>query len=284
MAVAGVVILYHPEEEVILNIQSYLPFVDKLFVADNTEGTISQVALQLQAQNKIQILYDGNNEGIAKRLNEAARLAISDGYNWLLTMDQDSMFEDGEMENYLLYTGAFLFKERTAMFGVEYEKKAVKKECEGKEVVQLITSGSILNLNLFTNIGSFDEALFIDEVDLEYCYRSIVNGYKIIQFSNIFMVHHLGKVSYHKSLKNLATTPRVLHSPLRLYYMVRNYLYVAKKYGNRFAENDKYRRTALLNRIKNNFLYGKERMKILRYIIKAYTDFKKNKFYKLSLH
>ena len=275
MAIAGVVILYHPEQEVIRNIQSYLPFVDKLYVADNTEKTISNVASQLRSHDKIQILYDSNNEGIAKRLNEASRLAIAEGYNWLLTMDQDSMFEDGELENYLLCAGSFLYKDRTAMFGVEYEQRPSTKECEGKEAVQVITSGSILNLNLFSEIGDFDEALFIDEVDLEYCYRSIVKGYKIIQFSNIFMVHHLGKVSHHKSFKNLAITPRVLHSPIRLYYMVRNYLYVAKKYPNQFAENDKYRRTALLNRIKNNLLYGRKRFTVLQYLLKSWIDFHK---------
>ena len=283
MAVAGVVILYHPDESVMGNIQTYLSYIDKLYVADNTEGKISALASQLQKQSNIHLLYDGNNEGIAKRLNEAAGLAIEEGYNWLLTMDQDSCFEEGAMENYLLCAGSFLHKDRTAMFGVEYETASTGKECDGKEVVQLITSGSIVNLSLFNTVGSFDEAIFIDEVDLEYCYRAITKGYKIIKFSNVFMQHHLGSVSYHKSLKNLSVTPRILHSPIRLYYMVRNYLYVAKIYGNQFAENDKYRRMALFNRVKNNLLYGKERMRTVTFIIKAYKDFRKKKFGKLIL-
>ncbi len=277
MAVAGVVILYHPEADVVRNVESYLPYIDKLYVADNTEDKQSSVATQLLSFDKVQILYDGANSGIAKRLNEAAALAIHEGCNWLLTMDQDSCFEDGVVPDYLLCAGSYLHKYTTAMFGVEYEDRTTTKDCSGKEVFQLITSGSIVNLQLFDEIGGFDEALFIDEVDLEYCYRAITKGYKIVKFPNVFMIHYLGNVSYHKSLKNLASTPRVLHSPIRLYYMVRNYLYVGKRYGNQFAQNDKYRREALLNRIKNNLLYGKEKRKAFHFLIKAYRDFKNGK-------
>ncbi|MDQ2752694.1 MAG: glycosyltransferase [Bacteroidota bacterium] len=281
MLVAGVVILYHPDDDVIQNIQSYLPYVQKLYVADNTEETMSAVASQLKEQNKIQILYDGSNEGIAKRLNKAAALAKEEGFEWLLTMDQDSCFEEAELENYLTCADNYLHKNKTAMFGVEYEVKSDLQVCTVKERVQLITSGSIVNLELFNVMGGFDEALFIDEVDLEYCYRAITMDYKIIQFPNVFLQHHLGNVSYHKSLKNLATTPRVLHSPVRLYYMVRNYLYVQKKYGNQFADNDKLRRGALLNRIKNNLLYGEKRMKTIRFIVKAVIDFNNGKLKKI---
>lgn len=278
MQVAGVVILYHPDDDVLQNIQSYLPHLIKLYVADNTESNISSAATELQADEKIKVSYDGKNNGIAKRLNEAAGWAIENGFDWLLTMDQDSRFDENNLQAYLQCADAFVDKENTAMFGVEYEKKSSSTLCESKPVVQLITSGSLVNLMLYKQLDGFNEALFIDEVDLEYCYRAITKGFTIIKFTNIFLVHHLGSVSYHKSLKNLAITPRVLHSPVRLYYMVRNYLYVHKKYGNRFAENDKCRRQALLNRIKNNLLYGKQRVKTLRYIMKAIIDFKKSKF------
>ena len=272
MAVAGVVILYQPEDNVLENVHSYFSVIDKLYVVDNSENQISFVATTLKNEEKVKLIYDGKNQGIAKRLNEAASLAIAEGYNWLLTMDQDSKFNEAILSDYLLCAGSYLYKDNTAMYGVEYERQISNPECTPKEVVQLITSGSIINLNLFNAIGGFDEALFIDEVDLEYCYRAITKGYKIVKFSNIFMTHQLGKVSYHKSLKNLESTPRTLHSPVRLYYMVRNYLYVAKKYKNTFAENDAYRRTALLNRVKNNLLYGKNKMETIRYLIRAWKD------------
>lgn len=272
MAVAGAVILYNPEDDVLQNIYSYLPFIDKLYVIDNTENKISSLAAGISGEYKVQVIHDGKNEGIAKRLNEACRLALEEGCNWLLTMDQDSRFEGNSLSDYLLCAGSFLYKDTTAMFGVEYTKPSDETNCTPVETTHLITSGSILNLTLFDAVGRFDEALFIDEVDLEYCYRAVTKGFKIVKFSNIFLTHHLGRMSYHKSLKNLAVTPRILHSPVRLYYMVRNYLYVAKKYKNTFAETDAYRRKALLNRIKNNLLYGKNRMQTIHYLIKSWKD------------
>ena len=279
MAIAGVVILYHPEEEVIRNIQSYLPYINRLYVADNTEPELSSIAKRLQQDSKIRLLYDGNNEGIAKRLNEAAQLAIEEGYHWLLTMDQDSMFEDGEMENYLLCAGSFLYKDRTAMFGVEYEiEKKETTDCSPIEKNKVITSGSLLNLRLFTEIGKFNERLFIDEVDFDYCYRARLKKYSVIKFNNVFLHHTLGKISHHKSLKNLKVSNRTLHSPQRMYYMVRNFLYVNHHFKKQFPEDIKESKNGLLNRIKNNLLYNGERRIVLLNIYKGFADYLLNKF------
>jgi rhamnosyltransferase len=169
------------------------------------------------------------------------------------------------------------------MFGIEFEKRnqTTNIGCGGMDIDYLITSGSVVNLTLFDEIGGFDEALFIDEVDLEYCYRAKTKGYKIIKFTHIFLQHSLGKISYFRSLKSGKLTPRTLHSPLRVYYMLRNYLYVAKLYPNQFNESAVIRKKALKNRIKNNLLYGKGRFRLIKYIISAYFDYKHKKMGKI---
>jgi rhamnosyltransferase len=141
----------------------------------------------------------------------------------------------------------------------------------------------VLNLSLFNIIGGFDEALFIDEVDLDFCYNSITKGYQIIQFKNVFLNHSLGKISFHKSLKNLKLTPRTLHSPQRVYYMVRNFLYVNAKYKNKFKVDKKRRKKALLNRLKNNFLYGRNKGLFTVYILKALVDYSTKKMGKREI-
>src|SRR5437016_4565785 len=98
------------------------------------------------------------------------------------------------------------------MFGVEFmEEQALPGPCHPQETEHLITSGSIINLAART--GGFDEHLFIDMVDIEYCYKSIAAGYKIIQFKNILLEHRLGTTVYKKSVKNLQRTARNLHAP-----------------------------------------------------------------------
>ena len=274
MRIAGTVILYHPGSEVIENINSYHLQVDKLYVADNTENKQSNIAEELSKSDKVQIIHDGINEGIAKRLNLAAKLAIEEGFDWLLTMDQDSKFENGNMSFYLHCIQSYKQKENVAMYGIEYEKEPSTTNFHNMEVLQLITSGSIINLQLFKNVGGFDEALFIDDVDTDYCYNSITKGYKIIKFTNIFLNHSLGKVSNHTSLKTFKATSRTLHSPVRLYYMVRNYFYINGKYTSTiFLQEKRKRKRDLLHRIKNNLLYGRSKLRTLKYITKGWMDY-----------
>ena len=256
--------------------------IEKLYVVDNTENNQTGLIKNILLLPKVTFLHDGINKGIAARLNQVCNLAIEDGYEWLLTMDQDSSFEGDFFKKYITCIAQFTGKEDVAMFGVNYLERIDQNEyCTGRAVLHLITSGSIMNLSLFKKIGGFDEKLFIDEVDLEYCFNSLSKGFKIIEFPNIYLEHSLGKLHYHRSLKNLKTTPRTLHAPLRLYYITRNFLYIRSRYKHIFPEEIDRIKDALLNRIKNNVLYNKKRIQVTRYVLKAILDYKRNKMGKI---
>jgi len=281
MSIAATVILFHPSSSVPGNIQSYSPFVDKVYIIDNSEETAETRVPGISRIPRCVYLHDGENKGIAARLNQACALAKADGYTHLLTMDQDSAFKTGDIKTYLTCIDAFPGKDRVAMFGVEFmEEHQLPGACQPQETEHLITSGSILNLA--ADAGGFDEHLFIDMVDTEYCYKSIIAGYKIIQFKNILLEHRLGTTVYKKSVKNLRYTPRNLHAPVRIYYIVRNYLYLKSKYGQRFGEDIARNRQSVLNRIKNNLLYNRQRLSVLKYIIRGITDFNRNRMGKIN--
>ncbi len=140
MGVGGVVILYHPAAETMENILSYLPYLDMLYVADNTEGKLSHVADQLRHLHNVKIIHDAENMGIAKRLNHAAALAIAADYNWLLTMDQDSKFGGDDMQRYLLCAGSYANKSKTAVFGVEYEQFRGKMQAFAHPLKKTVSS------------------------------------------------------------------------------------------------------------------------------------------------
>jgi rhamnosyltransferase len=284
MNVAAVVILYHPEEKTAANILSYALNVKRLYIFDNTEkNNISADVLDKFKQlDHVLYFHDGENKGIAIRLNEAAKKAIEEGYEWLLTMDQDSYFTDSTLLNYFKCIADNLEKEQVAMFGVQFQDQLLSsKECTSVQTEHLITSGSMLNLKLFPEIGDFDEALFIDKVDHEYCLRAQLRHFKLIRFQNIFLHHSLGKITYGRSLKNFKRTPRVVHSPMRMYYIVRNYFYLKDKYKNLFPASFVEMKEELWIRSKNNFLYGKNRIQLIRYIIKGFADYKHDKMGKL---
>lgn len=277
--IAGTVILYYPDSSTLSNIRSYAGNIDKLYIIDNSEKDNRQLIMESGlATNSYTYIHDGINRGMAVRLNQAARLAIEEGYEWLLTMDQDSSFEKQAIDTYLQCLLTNGNKAATAMFGITFLNKPTQQAgCQATAVNKLITSGSIINLQLFESVGEFDEKLFIDEVDFEYCYRAISKGYSIVQFNHIFLQHSIGNTSMHTSLKSMKTTARSLHSPIRMYYRTRNYFYINKIYRQQFPQDVMATKSAVLNSIKNNVLYGSKRLQVIKYIITGFLHYKKGK-------
>jgi len=283
MNIACVIILYHPDEKVLINIGSYASAFKKIFVFDNSETSEDPVIKKIIDLPNIVYLHDGRNRGIASRLNDVCQLALLEGYEWILTMDQDSSFGNGMINEYFKCIESFQKRDRVAMFGVNHEAKVTEQnDCTSQETDMLITSGSVVNLALFQQVGKFDEKLFIDYVDVDYCLRSKLAGYKIMQFKNIYLTHYIGEVSYHHSLKNFRSTPRSLHPPIRFYYMSRNFFYVFRKYNSDFPDVMKRSRQGLLNNIKNNVLYNKKRITVLMYLIKGFYAYRKKQMGKMN--
>ncbi|UAY56353.1 hypothetical protein K9M52_04865 [Arachidicoccus terrestris] len=262
------------------NLHSYLDQVSHLYIADNSQPKLI-FSRDILDHPKITIINNSGNEGIAIRINQVAEMAIKEGYDWLLTMDQDSYFDAENIQSYFDYMNDYPGAGQVAMFGVETVEKPEIIADLNEPVDRLITSGSLLNLSLYKEIGPFDEQLFIDEVDHEYCYRAGLKGYRIIQFTHIFLEHQLGESVEVKTLRGGQKTTS-FHSPLRLYYMVRNYLYVRRKYKDVYQKDLKIRGRSLLHRIKNNVLYGPDKWKTLTMVFRALSDYKKGKMGKKS--
>lgn len=276
----GIVILYQPDKNILYNVSTYLPMVEKLMIVDNSEQDVDIDFNTLG--DKVLLVKDGINKGISERLNTAADWCVTNGAQWLLTMDQDSFFEKEMMQQYLACFAAQKNKQLVAMYGVEFEKKKVEANCDHCYTDLLITSGSIVNVPVCKKIGGFNIKLFIDEVDAEYCIRASASGYKTVKFLNILLNHNLGTIHHYRSFKNLKKTVRVLHSPLRVYYMVRNYLYIKHTYKKNLPASMATRKQALLNRVKNNFLYGKKRFQLIQYLFLAWLHYKRGKMGKLE--
>ncbi len=280
--IAGIVILYNPDEQqTFQNISTYSKYLDKLYLFDNSKKENAFLKENAEKFNtKVIYTHDGENKGIASRLNHATDLAMDDGFTWLLTMDQDSSFEECGFAKYLEYFANYK-KEDVAVFGVNFLKDIFPVTDIPVQVLSTITSGSLVNLNLHKIIGKYNEDLFIDLVDAEYCYRADALNYKIIQFRNIILIHHIGYIQYGRSLKNFKLTPRVLHSPIRIYYIVRNSFYLLYRFPN-LPKGAKKEIKTTLSLLKNNIIYHKERFQVIKNIIKGYIDFKKNKMGKLQ--
>lgn len=285
MRIAAVVILYHPSQTVIDNIKTYCNAVDKLYIMDNTEQG-AEIKDELKALHGAVYFHNGKNEGLSKRLNEACHYAINDGYTWLLTMDQDSHFAGNSFSMYLDCFKKFEDKETVGLFGISNQRASntSSSACSFNDDSSIITSGSLMNLSVFKITTGFDEALYIDAVDHDYCIRAKLAGYRVIRLLNIFLSHELGTEVYRASIKTLFLIKKrkEVHSPLRVYYMYRNMLYLTKKFESKNIEQVTQLKKDVLGRIKKALFYGRNTTKIIRYLIKAKSDFNKGRMGKIN--
>ena len=89
MKIPATVIWYNPDDENIKNIRTYIDYVEKLYIIDNSKENNKKLADSLN-NLKTEYIYNDKNLGIAKALNLACEKAANDNFEWILTMDQDS--------------------------------------------------------------------------------------------------------------------------------------------------------------------------------------------------
>lgn len=226
MKIAGAVVLFNPNIESLENIKTYLPFLEKLYVMDNSTKPLEFLD-QLNAMDKVEIVSLGGNQGIAKALKEACKKAIDEKMEFLLTMDQDSKYPTDDFK----YIEKFISQnslDDVGQIALNFEQNGMaplKKEKDSvRQISSCITSGTIIVLKNYQKIDGFDEKLFIDLVDFDISFQFEEKGFKTLMFENIFLDHKLGEKKPYKFLWKKGE--RVFHSPLRYYYMFRNYTYL----------------------------------------------------------
>ena len=266
----GVVVLYEPDiNEVLKNIDSYIDYLDILYVMDNSKDSHEKYF----KNKKIKYTFYGENKGIAKGLNDGCKNAIKENFDWILTMDQDSFMSDKPMSEMIKY----IDNNDTSKDGIVtvWHESNLDKEKPKEDIdypLDEMTSGNFLNLDIFKKIGEFREDFFIDGVDIEYCLRLRKNGLRIVRLNYVSMIHNLGNVTYHKFLgKTFMCTN---HSALRNYYMQRNYRYINDEYKDiepEFCDILIHIKLRLFKII----MFEKDKINKIKHIFKGIKDYKK---------
>jgi rhamnosyltransferase len=91
-----------------------------------------------------------------------------------------------------------------------------------------MTSGNLLNLDAVASIGPFEEKLFIDCVDMDYCLRLRRAGFRIIRDHSVGLQHSLG--DFRTGKVGSIRIGYSNHNAGRRYYITRNKIYLLKKY------------------------------------------------------
>ncbi|MDD1748886.1 MAG: glycosyltransferase family 2 protein [Methanothrix sp.] len=276
--IAGVVVLYNPPSDFFENIESYSNQIEILFAIDNSECLNPAIEKKLATLSNVVYRWNGRNLGVAKALNTGARMASERGFRFLLMMDQDSVAPLNLVETYR----AFLSTTTLPNVGMltpfhSYNNYARTSRSEAaKEVEYAITSGTLLNLDTYTQCGPFLDELFIDYVDVEYSMRTRAKGFKILQLGNVVLQHQLGALEGRNILwKRVAVYN---HPPERVYYKFRNRLFVARAYRGIHPLWSIMEVAILTNELIKIFLFERRKLTKLKMAILGTRDYFSRRF------
>lgn len=243
--IIGGIILYNPDIiRLSENISAIIDQIDYLLLIDNNSNNIVDIMNEYKFDPKIKIISNKENFGVAYALNQVIDYSKKNDYHWALTLDQDSVCPKNLINIYRQYTNI-------VNIGIicpniidrnEINRTPVNKK-KAAEVKWCITSASLVNINAWHNVGGFDERLFIDLVDYDFCHRLRENGYKIMMTNETSLLHQLGDLRIYNffGLKIRVAN----HSPFRKFFIIRNTIYLYKK--------KEFKKRNLIFRIINNY-------------------------------
>lgn len=278
--ICAVIVTYHPDADFHERLVRIAKQVDQVVVVDNNSDSASVAMLQgVCVRLKIKLILNDYNMGIAAALNQGGNLAHDMNYTWALLFDQDTDPIGAMVKVFAAVYKQFPDKGRLALIGANYSalrSGQIRHHIESNHVSgwiekkTIITSGSLLRLDLFEVIGPFRAEFFIDHVDHEYCLRARSEGFRVIMTQEPTMAHSIGAPSMHQLLwKSVRITN---HSAIRQYYMMRNHIVLSREYA--FKEPG-WVLTTLYSSIKSIFLiilFEKEKLIKLKFIFLGILD------------
>lgn len=216
---------------------------DHIVVVDN--GSANQLDIEeIANRNQIKSILLSKNMGIGHAQNVGITNAKLCGYNYVILFDQDTIvtenysmniLNDFQKANQISKVGTIgpnYYDEKTKNVYPQFILNGFKLnkifpsiiDNEFTQVSFIIASGSLYDINIFDLVGMMDEKLFIDCVDIEWCFRAEEHGYKIFVSNRLLISHSIGDYR----IKSLGREISI-HSPLRKYYMTRNNLLLIRR-------------------------------------------------------
>jgi rhamnosyltransferase len=233
-SVCAIIVTYHPNLSMIENMPKVLTQVQDLVVVDNGSSAEALNLLRRSSEMyRFHLIENGNNLGIAEALNRGVLWAKNEGYPWVILFDQDSKITNGFINQMLADWSSHPDRKRIGSMHPRYvdpktgvEPKVLRAKDGGP--ITSMTSGALMPTWIFDEIGLFLPEFFIDQVDIEYCFRVRAAGYLVADSRNTVLLHAPGfPKRFHFFFFSFEPTN---HNARRRYYLSRNRAAVYKKY------------------------------------------------------
>ena len=238
----AIVVTYKPELTALLKLLGQLNKETDFIVIDNGSPQIDKLAKSITVYERCQqLLRLEKNEGLAKALNIGIELGRELNYDYIFLFDQDSSLCDLFIERMIdSYNDAEQYSESgIAAVGPRIVNPQTMRQTPFKLFNRfilrsnrhfanskshfvadfLITSGTLILTKHLGIIGDMKESYFIDNVDLEWCFRAKSLGFDLIGTDGAVLYHAIGE----RSMSPLVRAGIMAqHNPSRTYYSSRN--------------------------------------------------------------
>jgi len=242
----AIVVTHHPDITPLLTMLGQLNRETNFLVVDNDSPSIGQLEESITAyENCLGILRREQNEGLARALNIGIGRALKEGFDYIFLFDQDSNPCDSYVERMveayrqvrghssrgIAALGPRIINPQTSrktpfkLFNRLWSRTDQRYAGSGAHFVAdfLITSGTMLVARHLTEIGLMREDYFIDNVDLEWCFRARSMGFDLVGTNLAILYHLIGE----RSLNPLVRAGVMAqHKPARTYYSSRNRIHL----------------------------------------------------------
>lgn len=239
--IGAIVVLFNPDFNVTNKaLESLILQVDKVCIVDNS---LSDNSNYINNLDNIEYIPLRKNIGIAAAQNIGIDYFTKKNYDYVVFSDQDSIapdnliselfkaFKDLQSKGFkIAAVGPLPINRETSQPYITKPniKRIYNAEIWGLnydvyEMHSIISSLSLIKIDTFSKIGLFEEDLFIDGVDDEWCWRATH-----LEQLNSFIVPKL-IFSHYQGTDNNIRLIKKKSTPFRTYYQFRNFIILFKR-------------------------------------------------------
>ena len=224
LTIAAGIVCFNPNiERLKENIFAIQNQVDQVIIFDNGSNNINDIK---KLCKNLLVETNNSNLGIAYALNTIMQIAETKGYEYVITLDQDSVAPSNLVDILSKLVNENIAIVCPLIWDIN-KKDNPKLENSYNDVNRCITSGALTSVKAWKRVNGFDNKMFIDGVDFDFCDRLRKENYKILQSNKVALIHEIGHRTEKKflfwniSVKN--------HSAFRKYYIAKNIVYLDRK-------------------------------------------------------
>jgi rhamnosyltransferase len=226
MKLLAAIVTYNPDRDRLWeNLAAVAGEVDEVVIVDNCSKNFAEVEALTATFENVRLIRHAENLGIAVALNAAMQSASAAEADWVLLLDQDSVCGPGMVAGLCALIAPDIGAIAPAIFdrNISTPSPALGQPME---INHCITSGAIYSVAAWRETGGYDNAMFMDFVDFDYCLRLRLRGFRILRNPRVFLSHELGS--------SVRYGPFIAynHSATRSFHIARDMLYFARKTRN----------------------------------------------------